>query len=278
MAEYAWSGARAYERYVGRWSRPVGVQFVRWLELPRDQDWIDVGCGTGALTEVILTLCEPHRVHGYDLSPHYVAAAREQLQDARVEFGQADARALPEPTGSFRAAVSGLMLNFVPQPAEAVAEMKRVVRQGGMVAAYLWDYADGMQPIRIFWDAAAHLDPAAVELDEGRRFTICRPQPLQELFEAAGLQAVRVRAIDVPTRFESFEDYWQPFLGGQGPAPGYVASLDEERRSALRARLEELLSRQSDGSIHLVARAWAVRGLAPSAARAHGRAGCTAFA
>ncbi len=260
MAEYAWSGAEAYEQYVGRWSRPVAVQFVRWLDLPRDQDWIDVGCGTGALTASILAVGEPRQVHGYDLSPHYVAAAREHVQDARVKFDQADARALPEPTGAFHAAVSGLMLNFVPEPAEAVSEMKRVVCKGGTVAAYVWDYADRMQLIRVFWDAAVHLDPAAAELDEGRRFSITRAGPLQELFEAAKLQAVEVRAIDVPTRFESFDDYWQPFLGGQGPAPGYVASLDEERRNALRARLEERLSRQSDGSILLVSRAWAVRG------------------
>jgi SAM-dependent methyltransferase len=262
MSDYAWSGGQAYERYVGRWSRPVAAEFLGWLDVPRGSDWIDVGCGTGALTAAILVRAEPRRVRGYDLSPHYVAAAREQVRDSRVLFGEADARSLPEPAGGFQAAVSGLMLNFVPEPAEAVAEMKRVTEQGGTVAAYVWDYAEGMEMMRLFWDTAVDLDAEAEALDEGRRFGICRPDPLRELFESVGLQAVAVRAIDVSTRFESFEDYWGPFLGGQGPAPGYVAGLDEERRRALRARLEETLPRQAEDRISMVARAWAVRGRA----------------
>jgi SAM-dependent methyltransferase len=260
MDGYAWAGADAYERYVGRWSRAVAVEFLRWLGLPRGLDWLDVGCGTGALTGSILSACDPGSVRGYDLSPPYVAAARERIRDARVELGVADARCLPEPDGTFHACVSGLAINFVPEPAEAVAEMRRVAVPGGTVAVYLWDYAEGMQLMRVFWDAAVELDPDAVALDEGRRFGLCRPEPLRALLESAGLEGVEVRAIVVPTPFADFDDYWTPFLGGQGPAPGYVASLDVARRAALRASVERRLPRQADGGIALTARAWAARG------------------
>jgi SAM-dependent methyltransferase len=258
--QYSWASGDAYERYVGRWSRPVAAEFLRWLAVPGGMDWVDVGCGTGALTATILEAAAPGRVRGYDLSPDHVAAARERVGDPRAEFAQADATALPDPPHTFDAAVSGLVLNFVPEPARAVAEMRRVVRPDGVVAAYVWDYAGEMQLIRTFWDAAVELDPSAAELDEGRRFGICGPGPLRELFESAGLRDVRVRAIDVPTRFADFDDYWQPFLGGQGPAPGYAASLDEDRREALLGRIRTRLPFAPDGSIPLTARAWAVRG------------------
>jgi hypothetical protein len=141
--------------------------------------------------------------------------------------------------------------------------MKRTTRAGGTVAAYVWDYAGEMQMMRHFWNAAVALDPAAVELDEGRRFPICHPEPLGDLFRGAGLREVEARAIDVPTVFRDFEDYWSPFLGGQAPAPGYCMSLPEERRSALREFIRTSLPTLADGSIHLIARAWAVRGIVP---------------
>jgi hypothetical protein len=153
------------------------------------------------------------------------------------------------------------MLNFVPDPVRVLAEMKRAVSPGSTVAAYVWDYAGEMQLMRRFWDAAVALDPPALELDEGRRFPMARPAPLVELFEAAGLAQVRVMAIDVPTVFKDFDDYWKPFLGGQAPAPGYCMSLSEERRAALRERIRATMAIKPDGSIHLIARAWAVRGL-----------------
>jgi hypothetical protein len=152
----------------------------------------------------------------------------------------------------------------VPQPSLAVAEMARVVRAGSTVAAYVWDYAGKMELMRCFWTAAGELDRAAIELDEGKRFPMCHPTPMAELFIQAGLQSVDVTAIDVPTRFRDFDDYWSPFLGGQGPAPGYAMSLSEERRAALRERIRASLPIAKDGSIDLIARAWAVRGQVPS--------------
>ncbi len=262
MDEFTWASAEAYERYVGRWSREVAALFLRWLHLPAGRDWLDVGCGTGALTATILARATPARVRAYDLSLPYVVAAREWVSDPRVEVEQADATALPDPPHSYDAAVSGLVLNFVPDAARMVAEMRRVVRPHGTVAVYVWDYAEGMQLMRVFWDAAIELDPAAAELDEGRRFELCRPHALRELFEAAGLGRVEVRGLEVLTRFRDFADYWEPFLGGQGPAPGYVAALGAGKRAELRERIRSRLPREADGSIALRARAWALRGTA----------------
>ncbi|HVO42214.1 MAG TPA: hypothetical protein VMT34_06315, partial [Aggregatilineales bacterium] len=135
-----------------------------------------------------------------------------------------------------------------------------VTRSGGTVAVYVWDYAGKMQFMRHFWDAATALDPTAYDRDEGRRFPVCRPEPLQQLWQAAGLNDVEVRPIDISTDFRDFDDYWTPFLGGQGPAPAYAMSLSEERRAALRERIRVGLPFAVDGSIPLVARAWAVRG------------------
>lgn len=257
----AWDSGSAYEPYVGRWSRLVAREFLGWLAVPPGGRWLDVGCGTGALVENILALAAPGEAVGIDPSAAYVAFARERVRDPRVRFDVGDAQALQAASASFDAVVSGLVLNFVTEPDRAVSEMARVARPGGMVAAYVWDYADGMQMIRLFWDAAAALDPRSRELDEGRRFPLCRPEPLTDLFRRAGLEGVEVRAIEVPTVFRDFDDYWSPFLGGQAPAPGYAMSLSEERRAALRERIRASLPTDSQGRHNLVARAWAVRGV-----------------
>lgn len=256
----AWVSGAAYELYVGRWSRPVAREFVNWLNVPPGGRWLDVGCGTGALSQTILDVAAPGGVKGVDPSAHFVAFARDQVQDDRTQFDVGDGQALPVAAGGYQAVVSGLVLNFIPEPRRAVAEMARTVNPGGVVAAYVWDYAGRMQLMRHFWDAAAALDPAAYELDEGRRFPVCQPDPLSVLFQGAGLRQVEVQPIEVATHFRDFDDYWMPFLGGQGPAPGYVRSLSEAQRTALRERIQAGLPVTPDGSIPLVARAWAVRG------------------
>ena len=254
-----WARGDAYEPYVGRWSRLVAREFLAWLGGAPGGRWLDLGCGTGALTQTVLQAAAPRVVVGADSSLGFAAYAQAHTPDP-ARFAVADARTLPFAPGAFDAAVSGLVLNFVPQTERAVAEMARVVASGGMVAAYVWDYAGEIQLMRVFWDAAVALDPAARELDEGVRFPVCHPEPLAELFRGAGLREVETRAIDVPTVFQNFDDYWSPFLGGQGPAPGYAMSLSEERRAALRDRIQAALPIAADGSISLVARAWAVRG------------------
>ncbi|WP_147255763.1 class I SAM-dependent methyltransferase [Pseudonocardia hierapolitana] len=259
-ASEVWNVGEAYERYVGRWSRDVADVFVRRLGVPAGRRWLDVGCGTGALTSAVLRKGDPAAVHGVDSSEGFLAHARRDTDDPRARFAVGDARALPFPEARFDAAVSGLVLNFVPEPEDAAEELARVVAPGGVVGAYLWDYADGMQMIRLFWDAATALDPAAARLDEARRFPLCRPEPLHTLWTGAGLTGVEVEPIEVPTRFRDLDDYWTPFLGGQGPAPAFVATLDEDRRAALHTLMGERLPVAGDGSITLSARAWAVSG------------------
>ena len=258
-----WASGTAYEPYVGRWSRLVAREFLGWLAVPPGGRWLDVGSGTGALSQTILETAAPASVKGIDRSDDYVAHARAHVRDERASFEAGDAQSLPVGTAEFDAAVSGLVLNFVLEPGRAAAEMARALRPGGVAAAYVWDYAGKMQLLRHFWNAAAALDSAAIELDQGRRFPLCQPGPLEQLFRQAGLEAVAVRPIDVATDFRDFDDYWRPFLGGQGPAPGYAMSLSEERRAALRERLRAALPAALDGSIPLVARAWAVRGTRP---------------
>ena len=258
----AWAGAPAYEKYVGRWSRLVAREFVDWLSVPAGRDWLDVGCGTGALSETILQMAAPRRVKGIDRSEQFVAHARQQVQDERLSFEVGDAESLAAEKGRHDAVVSGLMLNFVPNPAKAVGEMKAALREGGTAAVYVWDYEGGMEMMTHFWDAAAALDAHALELVEGSRFPLCKPEPLTSLFNEAGLQGVEARAIEIQTRFKDFDDYWSPFLGGQGPAPSYAMSLSEERRAALREKIHGGLPIAADGSIPLAARAWAVRGVA----------------
>lgn len=260
MADDVWAVGAAYDAYVGRWSVLVAQEFLRPLAAPPGRRWLDVGCGTGALTAAVLAAADPAAVTGVDPAEGFLARARALVADPRARFLPGDAAALPLPDAAVDVTVSGLALNFVADPGRAVAECARVTAPGGVVAAYLWDYAEGMGMLRHFWDAAAALDPAAAERDEGRRFPLCRPAPLRALWTAAGLVGVTVRPVDVPTVFADFEDFWSPFLGGQGPAPGYVMSLPDERRAALRERIRAGLPVGPDGVIALTARAWAVQG------------------
>jgi ubiquinone/menaquinone biosynthesis C-methylase UbiE len=255
-----WVNGDLYEGYMGRWSRRVAREFIQWLAVPAKGQWLDVGCGTGALSHTILQLAEPTQIKGIDRSEGFVNFARARVQGEQVHFDVGDAETLKDETETFDAVVSGLVLNFIPHPEIALAEMTRVTRSGGVVAVYIWDYAEGMQFIRHFFDAAVALDAEAVEHDEGPRFPICHPEALRQLFEVTGLKDVEVRPIEVPTVFRDFDDYWSPFLAGVGPAPAYTMSLSEEHRAALREQIRAGLPFNSDGSIPLIARAWAARG------------------
>ncbi len=255
MADATWAGGEPYEAYVGRWSRLIAREFVPWLDLAPGARVLDVGCGTGALTEVLSASgADPT---GVDPSHGFLEIAHDRLPGIR--FGLADAQHLPQEDDSFDAWVAGLVYNFVPDRAVALREARRVVRSGGVVAAYVWDYADGMQLMRRFWDAAAEVDPAVP--DEGERYAFCTPGDLAAEFGAAGLTSVATTAFVVPTVFPDFDAYWAPFLGGTGVAPVYLASLDEERAQRIRSLLDSQLPRRADGSIALTARAWAIKGV-----------------
>jgi SAM-dependent methyltransferase len=256
-----WVTGDAYEAYMGRWSRPLARAFVAWLHAKPLANWLDVGCGTGALTSTICDLCAPASIVASDPSEPFIEHARKNLPDARASFIVAGAEALPHRDGGFDVAVSGLVLNFLPDPEAAVTSIRERVRRGGTVAAYVWDYAEGIEFLRVFWDEAIALDPAAVALDEGKRFPICEASALASLFRTGGLTQVETRPLEIPTDFTTFDDYWMPFLRSTGPAPTYLASVDSHKRELLRKRLEQRLQPDSEGRIPLRARAWAVRGV-----------------
>jgi trans-aconitate methyltransferase len=257
----AWDSGHAYEQYVGRWSRKVAVEFLRWLDPEPGLQWADVGCGTGALSAAILETCQPSAIHGIDASEGFVSRARQEIRDARVRFETGDAAALPWPSAARDVTVSGLVLNFVRDHEAMAREMARVTRAGGRVAAYVWDYAGDMQMMRHFWDAAIAVSPADARLDQAERFPLCQPEPLRALFERTGIARVAVRAIDIATVFRDFDDYWHPFLGRTGAAPTYLAGVGDDVQERIRGQLQSRLASQG-GPIQLTARAWAVQGVA----------------
>lgn len=260
-----WESARAYERFMGRWSRELARSFVSWLEVPPNSHWLEVGCGTGALTSAIVEVGHPASVVATDASEQFIGHARAALPDQRVRFLAVRSDQLPSRASGYDVIASSLVLNFLPDPTAALRQMRTLAADDGIVAACVWDYAEGMQFLRRFWDAAVELDPAARQYDEGKRFPICSPSALEAAFRDAGFSSTRVEGLEVETRFENFEDYWVPFVGGPGPAPGYLSSLPAERRQDLQSRLAATLPRERDGSVALTARAWAVRAGATSA-------------
>jgi SAM-dependent methyltransferase len=260
----AWQAGDSYDAYMGRWSRRVAPLFLDWLAAPEGLDWLEVGCGTGALTGAILDRCAPSSVVSVDPSEGFLAQARRNVSGDRVEFRIGDAQDLSLPDDSRDVAASALAVNFVPDRARALAEMVRVVRPGGLVGFYVWDYpGGGIEFMRRFWTAAVALDGAAAALTEDRRFPFCTEEGLRSLAQDGGLDEVDCRAVEVPTVFRDFDDYWTPFTLGAGPAPGYCASLAPPARERLRNALRGALPANGDGSISLVARAWALKGRVP---------------
>ena len=255
-----WESGDLYERFMGRWSRLTAVQFLKWLEAKHGLIWLDLGCGTGALTAVLQQQTYPRRIIGIEPSPTFVETAQSRHGNAFTHFKVGNATHISIADNAVDVLVSALAFNFFPDPQAALLEMQRVVKPGGTIALYVWDYAGEMQFLRYFWDTAVSLNPTAAEQDEGNRFPICQPEPLHQCFTEAGLQDVSVAPLDTPTHFANFTDYWQPFLGGVGPAPAPVAALAQAEQQQFEQTLRYALPIAEDGSIPLIARAWAVRG------------------
>jgi SAM-dependent methyltransferase len=258
------SESQAYERFMGRWSRALAPQLVRFAGVRDGDAVLDIGSGTGALALAIREAVPSTSITGIDPATTYVAYAQSLSPDSRVRFEVGDAQALRFAAGTFDRTLSLLVINFIPDPRTALHEMIRVTRPGGVVAAAVWDYADGMQMLRIFWDEAVAGDPTAERRDE-RHMRFCKKGELADLWREHGLLAVEDRALSVQLAFASFDDYWLPFLAGQGPAGAYTASLDSDARDALRERLRRrLLGGGGDRAFTLQGRAWAVTGVVPS--------------
>jgi SAM-dependent methyltransferase len=257
------SEAQSYERFMGRWSRMLAPHFVRFAGVRDGDTVLDVGSGTGALTAAIATKAPSSRIVGIDPAAPYVALAKSQQGGALVEFEVGDAQQMRFDNAMFDRTLSLLVVNFIPDRRKALREMKRVTKAKGAVAAAVWDYDEGMEMLRAFWDEAVALTPAHAAKDE-RNMPLCRRGDLGTLWREEGLQDVVEEALTIETRFESFDDFWTPFLYKQGPAGAYASSLPAADRDALRLRLRRrLLGHGPDKPIVMHARAWAVRGSIP---------------
>ncbi len=257
--EVSWKLGDSYEYFMGRWSRLVARAFIEWLSPSSGLKWLDIGCGSGALSEAIINNCKPAEITAIDQSDSFVKETQKRLGNL-VHCKVGDALSLLVEDSSVHFAVSGLVLNFISEPIKALTEMKRVTTSGGTVAIYVWDYSGKMELLNRFWDTAVTIDPRASALHQGHRFPNSTAEALRALFETAGLVDIEFAPIEIETHFQDFDDYWRPFLGGQGAAPTYLMSLDESDRQILRDRLFKSLPILDDGSIRMEARAWAVRG------------------
>jgi ubiquinone/menaquinone biosynthesis C-methylase UbiE len=255
----SWDNGDPYEYFMGRWSKLMAPEFLNWLNLPSSFTWLEIGCGTGALSEAILKYCEPSHLTCVDPSEDFLAKAKERLNN-KGEFLVGNATEIPAADDSIDTVVSGLALNFFPDLEGALTEMKRITKPKGTIAAYVWDYSDRIDLLRYFWDAAILIDQKSRELDEGVRFPICDPDNLENAFQRTGMHEVEVTKLDITTHFKNFDDYWNPFLGGQGPAPSYLSSLPENLQEELRKKIFNKLPFEPDGSIELLGRAIAIKG------------------
>ena len=250
--------AEAYDRFVGRYGRSLAQSFIERIALPPTSAVLDVGCGPGPLTAVLAEAVGANRVAAVDPSEPFARACRERVPGADVRV--AGAESLPFADGSFDVTVSQLVVNFLPDAAAGLREMRRVTRPRGLIAASVWDYAGEMTMLRAFWDAAVEVDPVgAGPRDEARRMAYCRPHELAQLWTEAGLLDVSTNAIVVAAAYEDFEDFWIPFTAGVGPAGAYCASLADATRDAVKAACYRRLG-SPQGAFELTARAWMVAG------------------
>ena len=246
--------ADAYDRFMGRYSVLLSPQLADLAGVRSGQSVIDVGCGPGALTAELVTRLGADAVSAVDPSDPFVAAARARYPGVDVQT--ASAEQLPYLDAGFDAALAQLVVHFMPDPVAGLAEMARVTRPGGVVAACVWDYGGGQSPLRVFWEAARELDS---DVDDESALPGTREGHLAELFDAAGLRDVKQATLTSSLEHDSFEEWWQPFTLGVGPAGHYAATLDAERLAELREKCRSLLP---TAPFVVTATAWAARGLA----------------
>lgn len=260
QAEALFTDGDAYERLMGRWSRLAGESFIDWLDVPGGLRWLDVGCGNGAFTDVLIARCAPAAVTGLDPSPEQLAYARERAPAREAAFDLGDAHALPFEDGSYDIAAMALVLAFLEQPAKAVAEMARVVRPGGWAATYMWDVFGGGVPIHPLY-AAMRAMGLSVTLPPSPQASGL--EPMRALWQQAGLESVQTHVIRIPVRFADFEDFWACASLPVGPQGKFIQRMAPEQRETLRTHVRESLPIAADGSIAYEAVANAVKGRVP---------------
>jgi ubiquinone/menaquinone biosynthesis C-methylase UbiE len=262
MAGYAFDfdDSTAYERAMGRWSRAVAPVVLRWLAPPANARWLDVGCGTGILAHTVLELCSPAAVVGIDSAAQQVAQASRGPAAGRASFEVGDACALPFPDASFDIVASALVLNFVPERRRALAEMRRVARSGGAVAAYVWDFAEELSPSgplrRAMRRFGVQVPPIPGTPDS-------RLEAIRALFQEAGLERIETKIIDVCLAYEDFEDFWEAQTPGYAPTTKVIASMTEGDRTRLKRAVRDHLPAAPEGVIEYFARANAVKARVP---------------
>ena len=261
-ARAGFQNAEAYERFMGRWSRRLAPPLIRFAGLADGERVLDVGCGTGSLTFSLPELANVAAITGVDLTPSFLDFARARNIDLRISFEHGDACALPFPDNSFDRAISMLVLHFIPDAGRAVAEMRRVVRPGGTVAAAVWDLYGGQPHIRMIWDIAAVLDPG---LERPLFRPMMAPGEMEEAWREQGLLEVEQTSLMICVEFSSFEDFWSPFLLGEGPHGQYVTKLTEPARALLQEHMRRAyLANRPDGPRSFISVAWACRGIVPA--------------
>lgn len=265
VSTYHASDGAAYEKFLGRWTKELAPRFLDFANFPDEGPILDIGTATGSLAFAMAARWPSRNILGIDVAEPYIACARAQSKDQCPQFEIGDAAALLYDDRTFAGTAAQLVLNFVPNAIAAVNEMRRVTQSGGIIAAAVWDFRGGLVYQRLFWDTAAGIDPRAGETRD-RLFSseLALPEGLPNLFRAAGLNEVQQDSLTIRMKYASFDDYWQPLLGGQGPVGTYVASLGD----SLRLNIEDAVrkaycSGSPDGERSLTATAWAVRGTAP---------------
>lgn len=257
--EIRFDDAAAYDRYMGAWSQLVAHEFLNWIAKEEGLRWLDVGCGSGAFTQVLLNRTAPSYILGVDPAPEQIAFARARIPAGSVHFQEGDAMALPAPNNSFDAAVMPLVIFFVPDPARGLAEMARVVVPGGLVAAYAWDMDGGGFPNHALREEMASL---GISTPDPPSRDASRLDVMQRLWHAAGLAHVVTRTIEVTRTFASFDEYWETIRGGPAVAKKLLQMTDS-LRSTLRERMRERYRPDAAGRITYSARANAIKGDVP---------------
>jgi SAM-dependent methyltransferase len=259
-------GADGYDLYMGRWSRRLAPLFLDFAGVADGERIIDVGCGTGSLTFLIPARANISTIDAIDYEEQFIEALRQRNTDPRITAGQGDACALPFGENQFDRALSMLVLHFVSDPLQAVREMLRVVRPGGIVAATVWDTFGGMPSQRIFWDTIAAIEPSAL----GRRsLSLVRPMTfpgeMTRAFVGAGLLQIAEATLTIRMEFAKFDDYWLPLINGQGTLSAFLSTLPEGVAEKVQASVRQAyLCDQPDGPRSFASIAWAVKGIVPS--------------